>query len=164
MNLNAHAEAKRTIENIDIVGSHITTAHSLEDIDEGHLICGIEPQQIRNILIGESAHIIPSIRIADAGDPAHALGAISRVGGDLVAQASAQLADALDGVAGVRGQGARDEFPDQRCQARALPVRRHHDLEGPVAVHAAEVEVALRRHVRDVRRDPPFFAQFPDLC
>lgn len=52
---------------------------------------------------------------------------------------------------------------DARGEAGALAVGAHHDLERAVAVHAAEVEVALGGDVGDVGGDAMFLAELPYL-
>ena len=61
-----NAETKRPVEDIKVLGGlRISTTESLEHVDRGNLVCGIEEQQVIHILGRQVAHVLPLVRIAD---------------------------------------------------------------------------------------------------
>lgn len=65
-------------------------------------------------------------------------------------------------IANVGRKCSLDPLPDQVRHLGSVAIRANHDLQRPVAVHAAKVKIALGRHVGDVGGDALLLAQLPD--
>jgi hypothetical protein len=94
--------------------------------------------------------------------PLHPFGPLFLCRSDL-AQLPSQYADSLHRCANVVGQVACYLPPDDVGQLGAVAVGADHDLQRPIAMHTAEVEVALGRHVGNVGRYPLLVTQLVDL-
>ena len=94
--------------------------------------------------------------------PLHALWSLLDVGCNL-AQLLPQHAYLLHGIADVLWQPRSDLAPHNVGQLRAVAICADHDLQGPVAMHAAKVEVALGRYICDVGGNLLFLAQLEYL-
>ena len=160
--LRNNTETKRSIKDIQVFGNAAPT-HGLQHVQFRGVSGLVKLQEVVHVLVGEGAHVVPTVGVANLGHPPHPLGPVGGVGHH-VAELDAELADPLDGVADTGGELVPDPLPDARGETRTFTVGAHHDLERAVAVDAAEVEVAFRGHVGDVGRDAVFLAQLPDLC
>ena len=54
--------------------------------------------------------------------------------------------------------------PNARRQPRPIAVRRHHDLQRPIAVDTPKIEITLRWDIGDVHRDLQRFTVLPDTA
>jgi hypothetical protein len=94
--------------------------------------------------------------------PGHSLGTVLGTRYHL-AESCAELSSGRDGAPGILGQLLGNGLAYRAGQAWSVPVSADHNLQRPVTVHTAEIEVALGWHIGDVGRDTAFFAELPDL-
>jgi hypothetical protein len=144
----------------------------------GHRVGCVESKQRLHVLFGQGAEVVEGVLFADLGHPTwvsnefntagacriplHPLGTFFDLGRNL-AQLPPQHAHLCHSGTNVLGQAGGNLAAHNVGQLRTVAVGADHDLQGPVTVHAAEVEVALWRHVCNVGGNLLLLAQLPDL-
>ncbi|KAH9871005.1 hypothetical protein J1614_006579 [Plenodomus biglobosus] len=111
-----------------------------------------------DILQGVSIPLVNQ-RTRDNDIPLHALRPFLDQRSHL-AQLLPQHANSLYSGSDVVGQASSNLPPHNVCQLRPIAIGADHDLQWPITVDAAKIEVALWRDISNVGRDASLLAQF----